>query len=285
MMSRKEGAAHEKEKKVNRGIIHKTIRETWAVTLAFGAALAGFEAIIVLVYPTMANQLDMVLQIKFVQVIVQGLLGTHLGTTPGSEILISLAWVHPIALTLLFGCLLVLCTRMPVGEIERGTIDLLLSWPVTRWRVYLSESLVWVGAGMGVILLGAVSNLMVSLCVDPAFRTPPGAAGVIVLNAFCLYWAVGGMTCWMSSMSCRRGRALGWAFAVILSFFFLNFLIQIWPAAEKLSFLSLLHYYRPLSIIQSGLWPVLDLLTLLVVGALFWLTGAAVFCRRDIRGI
>lgn len=264
------------------GLIIKALREVWPAALAFGIALAAFEALIVRIMPNFYDQIEFILQVKFVQFFLQGLLGTRIVGLPGPEIVVSLAWVHPIALVLLFGCMIMLCTRIPVGEIDRGTIDILLSCPVSRLSVYLSECAVWVSVGFCVILTGCASNLLVSLSVAETFRAPLDRVGIIVINALCLYFSVGGITCWISSLCSHRGRAVGISFGIILSFFLLNFLVQVWPAVAGISFLSLLNYYQPLLILQQGLWPVKNIVILLTTGSLFWLAGAFVFCRRNI---
>ena len=53
---------------------------------------------------------------------------------------------------------IVLCTRMPAGEIDRGTIDVLLSLPVSRRAVYWSESIVWLITGVLILVMGLIGH-------------------------------------------------------------------------------------------------------------------------------
>lgn len=268
---------------MNRGLIEKTVREVWLATVLFGLALAGFEALLASVFADVFLQAsDQLLQIKFLQSIWKGFFGMEVGSTIGPDMFASLAWVHPIVLALLWTHEITYWTRMPAGEVDRGTIDVLLSLPVSRTRVYVCESLVWLLAGLVVLCLGFVGNQVGGWFAAPEFRGPPGRITVVVANLYCLYIAVGGMACLVSTLSDRRGRAVGVVFGIVLVSFFLNFLAQLWGPAKSVAFLSVLNYYRPLLILRDSSWPVTDMLVLTAVGAAFWLAGAIVFARRDI---
>jgi ABC-2 type transport system permease protein len=194
----------------------------------------------------------------------------------------SIAWVHPVILAILWSHEITLCTRMPAGEVDRGTIDVLLGLPVSRWGVYLSESLVWIVAGLVVIGLGLLGSTFGYLTALSEARPPAGQTVVVVANLYCLYLAVGGLAFLISSLSDRRGRAVAAAFTVVVASFLLSFLAQYWEPAKSLSFLSMLHYYKPLLILREAAWPVTDMVTLAGCAAVLWLAGGVQFARRDI---
>ena len=271
---------------MNRGLLIKTMREVWFGTLVFGFALALFQALLAYILPTFYTQLAETLgQLPFVQAIFEGLLGTDLGGTVGPAAMTSFAWVHPIVLALIWAHEITFCTRMPAGEIDRGTIDVLLSLPISRIRMYLCETTVWAGSGLVVVLMGLLGNWIGGRFVPDEFQRTPKQLTIVVLNLYCLYLAVGGGAWLVSALSDRRGRAVGIIFGVVLASFLLNFLAQFWGPAEGLSFLSVLTYYRPLRIVQNSAWPIADMLVLTIVGAAFWLGGAIVFTRRDISTV
>jgi hypothetical protein len=86
----------------------------------------------------------------------------------------------------------------------------------------------------------------------------------------------------VSALSDRRGRAITLVFAVVLASFLLNYLAQFWSVAEKVSFLSILTYYRPLVILRDGSCPVKDMAILLTIASLLWSAAGVVFARRDL---
>ena len=268
---------------MNRGVLLKTLREVWLATLLFGLGLFVFEALLAFVFPTFFDEMaGPLLNLPFFRNILRALLGAEIGDSLGPKVLGSLAWVHPIALVIVAGHEIVFCTRVPAGEVDRGTMDVLLALPVSRWEMYFSETALWLGTGVVVLLMGLAGCLLGGLTVAPENRTEISLLVIIVANLFCLYLAVGGLAFLVSTLSERRGRAIAVLFALVLSSYFLNVLAQYWDFAEKIAFLSVLHYYKPFAIMQDSTWPVKDILILAGCGAVLWTAGGIVFARRDI---
>ncbi len=268
---------------MNRGLLIKSLREAWLATLLLGLAVAGFEAFLAYVIPTFFEDLfGQMVNLEFIQDILKVLLGTEMEGAIGLQAMTSIPWVHPVVLALIWAHAIVLCTRLPAEEIDRGTIGVLLALPVSRTRVYLCDSVVWSGAGFFVVMMGLVGSLVGTRFVAPELRSDPGALVIVVIYLFCLYLTVAGVTCLVSSLSDRRSRAVSVVFAIVLLSFLLNFLAQFWGPAKSVAFLSVLNYYRPLYVLRDSSWPVADMLTLLAVGVVFWLAGMLIFARRDI---
>ncbi|MHC4697219.1 MAG: ABC transporter permease subunit [Planctomycetota bacterium] len=267
---------------MNRGLLIKSIREVWLATAICGLAFAVFEALLAYAIPIFYTELgNQWADLRFVQSFFKGLLGAEapgIGPIAGT----SVAWVHPMILALVGAHVIFLCTRVPADEVDRGTIDVLLALPLSRTRVYLGESVVWLGAGLLVIVMGLVGTLLGGSLVGPEHRPDLGALIIVAVNMYFLYLSVGGFTCMVSSLSNRRGRAFSVVFAIVLVSFMVNFLAQLWGPAKSLAFLSVLDYYQPLFILRSSSWPLADMLTLLTVGVVFWLAGMLIFARRDI---
>lgn len=269
---------------MNRGLIIKTVRETWLSTLLFGLGLMGIEVALAHIIPAFLKQevAGEWLQLEFVQNILKGLLGTEVAGAIGPGAFDAIPWVHPIVLTLIWAQEITFCTRVPAGEVDRGTIDVLLGLPVSRVQIYLCESTVWAASGLVLIILGLLGNRLGGWLVASESGSTPSQLVIVVANLYCLYLAVGGVTWLVSSLSDRRGPAVGITFAIVLASFLLNFLAQFWGFAKAVSFLSVLNYYRPLLILRDPSWPVADMLVLTLVGASAWVVGAMVFARRNV---
>ncbi len=268
---------------INRGLLAKALREVWLSTLLFALAFGGIEAVLAVVLPSFGVDLaDSFLRIPLFRNVLGALLGTPVGQSVGPLMFLSVAWVHPVALALLWTHEITFCTRLPVGEIDRGTVDILLGLPVSRWQLYLSETAMWILTGISILLAGLVGGYCGSLNLAPDHRPGWFLLSKVVLNMFCLYLAVGGLSYLISACSDRRGRAVGAIFGVVLASFFLNFLGQFWEPARQLSFLGVLHYYQPFAILQNDLWPLGDMAILTAFGTLSWLAGGIVLARRNI---
>jgi hypothetical protein len=74
-------------------------------------------------------------------------------------------------------------------------------------------------------------------------------------------------------------------FAIVLASFLLNFVAQYWEPVEPFAPLSVMHYYQPAKILQSGTFPTADLVVLLGVAATTWLLGGEILARRNITTV
>lgn len=269
---------------MNRGILLKAVRELWPATVLLSFALLIAQAILAYVLPTFQREItSQMFRIPLIQNLIRGLLGVDARGALGPEMFESIGWVHPVVLAITWAHAIIICTRVPAGEIDRGTIDVLLGLPVSRWNLFISETGAWLVSGIILLAAGLTGNAIGHSFLPPQLYQPPMARLLIVLvNFFALYCTVGAMAWLFSAMSDRRGRAMGAAFGVVLASFLLNYLAQFWEPAESVSFLGLLQYYRPLFILRDGAWPVRDLAVLGALIAGFWIAAGLIFSRRDL---
>jgi hypothetical protein len=266
-----------------RGLFTKTLYEVWPLTLLFGIALLAVKALLTYILPQiqagLAGAID---EVPFVRPVLTAMLGTELGAQITSRTMQAFLWVHPIVLALVWAHEIVLCTRWPAGEIDRGTIDILLGLPASRRAVYFCESVVWLGSGALILSMGLLGHRMATPAMPPEMRPGLPRAMLVEVNLYCVYLAVGGIAFLVSALSDRRGRAMAIVFGIVLGSFLLNFLSQFWPPAKQIAFLGVMQYYQPAQILQSGTPPLRDIAVLLSVGASAWLLGGEIVCRRSI---
>ncbi len=268
---------------MNRGLLLKSAHEVWGVTLLCGVGVFIFENIMGAVFRAFPMEaMNVWFEVEFFQKFITALLGSELGDKVDPNQFLVIAWVHPVVLTLLWAHEITLCTRMPAGEIDRGTIDMLLSLPVSRWRLYICETITMAISGAFVVGLVLVGCLVGNILTAPQSKPTLAQSIVITFNLYCLYVAVGGLAFFVSSLCDRRGRAVAISFGVVVGSFFMSFVEQFWEPARHLSFLNLLSYYRPLLIMRDNSWPVANMVTLGCVGLILWGMGGLIFNRRDI---
>lgn len=268
---------------MNRGVMLKAAIETWPSTLLCALLLFGAESALAYAIPTFQAQFrDSLSQMQFLQNFVGALLGVRAAGQFGPEAFLAFPWVHPVVLALVWAHALVCCTRMPAGEIDRGTADVTMTLPVTRWGILLSETVVWLAAGAVLLAMFVAGNWFGGRFVEKPEPTDWSRSLVVLANMACLYAAVGALGWLASALSNRRGPALVAVFVLLLASFLLNFLAQFWDVAERLSFLSVLEYYRPMFVLRDGTIPWRDIGVLLATAATLWAAAGVVFSRRDI---
>jgi ABC-2 type transport system permease protein len=268
---------------VNRGLLLKSWREAWPVTLIFAAALFLIEGILAFALPKLQEQFSAQLAaLPFLQNIIKAMIGADVSGGLGPEMFAAIPWVHPVVLALTWAHAIVLWTRVPAGEVDRGTIDVLLGLPVSRRQVFAADSAVCVGASAAVIAAGLAGNALGARLGGDVLGVGPMRYVPVAVNLLGLVVVVGAYSGLASSLSDRRGRALGVALLTVLATFLLNYLAQFWEPAKVVIWLSVLKYHQPLRALQSGRWPVADLGVLTGLALILWFTAAVVFDRRDL---
>lgn len=268
---------------MNLGIMTKSIREIWALTLLCALGAFIFEAIVSYVFWTYQEELTGdLLKIEFIRNLIESLIGSELGDQLDPRALDAMAWVHPLILSIVWAYEITVLTRMPAGEIDRGTIDVLLALPVSRWRIYGSETALWLLGGAVVLAAAVLGNYLGHLLVPPEARPELTHSLSVALNFYGIYLAVGAITLFMSALSDRRGRAVAAILTFVFASFLWNFLGQYWEPADTYAFLSLLNYYKPAPILRDGAVPLTDMAVLLSVATVFWVAGCITFVRRDV---
>lgn len=268
---------------MNRGLLDKSLREIGLVTAGFGLLLLMVATgISFILHQIQTGMLTMILKLDFARDFLSALLGTPVSGALGPQLIQAFPWVHPLVLLLLFAHETTICTRLPAGETDRGTIDLLLGLPVSRWQLYVCHSLVWALSGLALLGVG-LGGIWLGTTLAHAPMAPPRQLAIALINAWCLYLAIGGFACLVSCASERRGVAVGIVIATVVTSFLINFLAGLWPPARHVDFLSVLSYYRPFFILQGGGWPVRDLAILVGAALVQWTAGGVVFRWRDVH--
>ena len=266
-----------------RGIFKKIIREVWIGTLLFSIAFLLVEILLNMILPLLLDQMgDMLDRLPFIRDFLGALLGVDVEGEISAQLMQAFVWVHPVVLTLIWAHEIFFCTRFPAGEIDRGTIDVLLGMPVSRRKVYLCETIGWLTSGLIILSFGAVGYLIGSRGMDAEARPEFGFILLVLLNLFCVYIAVGGLAYFVSSLCDRRSRAVSIVFSLVLGSFLINFLAQFWPPAESFAFLSVLDYYQPAQVMNAGAIPMGDVAALLAMGTVSWIIGGEIIARRNI---
>jgi ABC-2 type transport system permease protein len=227
---------------------------------------------------------------------------------------LSIGYVHPLMQVLFCLWAIGRAAGAVAGEIDRGTMELLLAQPVPRSRVVLAHLgadlllipvlclSLWGGLWAGTSLVGdlqpdleAFKDFPLAIQeVDPQFlKIDVWQFGLPLVNVAGLLFAVGGVTMWVSATGRYRWRVIGFATVIMLVQFIFNIIGQIWESVGWLRPLSVFYYYQPQSIALRGNWSVslaplglpVDvpvMLVLIAVGAIGYGMALRTFQRRDL---
>lgn len=265
------------------GLLRKVLLEVrWPVVL-FSLGLACIMALLTALLPKVLGEADEILgKLAFIRNILEGFIKQDTGAGITEKMMQAFLWVHPTVLALIWAHALMYCSRVPAGEIDRGSVDFLLGLPISRWRLYQAESIGFVMSGVVILSAGFGGHWMASSSLQPDMRPGAFATFSVMCNLFAVYLAVGGIAFLVSAFNDRRGRAIGIMFAILMVSFLINFVAQFWDPAKSIAFLSVMEYYRPAITINSGSFPKSDALILFSIATVAWISGGIVLNRRSI---
>ena len=194
---------------------------------------------------------------------------------------VGLGFVHPIAVGLLLIFAVGFTTTAVAGERQRGTLEVLLSRPLSRRVVYATLGLAG-GAFIGVAVGGLTAGALLGATITG--RTAELGVGnlpVLWLNGALLYWALGAIGLLASVSFDRLSPAISLTLAAVLVSYFLDILGSLWPDAKGLQPFSLFHYVDPKTVL-SGFADRGDFVVLAGVTAVAVVAALTVFPRRDL---
>ncbi len=172
--------------------------------------------------------------------------GTFAGT-------VAFGYQHPLFLVALVA-FVVTAGTIPAAERETGFLDLVLARPVPR-RSYLLATLFLVVTGAVVlplaILAGAATGLATTEGVPAAvawtnYVLPAAALALLLL-------AMGGLSLLAGASQRRRGPATGKVVALVLIFYWLDFIGPLWDPLEQARWVSPFSYFDPAGSVAGGL--------------------------------
>jgi ABC-2 type transport system permease protein len=173
--------------------------------------------------------------------------------------------------------------RAIAGELEGGTLELVLSRPVSRTRYLLS----WIGVLMPGALAIALAYSLGCILAWELFTPADGHLEPWAMLSSAVYTlfllaAIAGASLLCSALSSERGRALSWAAGIVVGSYAWNFLLSLVSALRPLARLSPWWYFAPGSVIEGGAIPWLDASVLLAIALATSGLAIWIFARRDL---
>lgn len=256
-----------------------SLRRGWGGTLAFAGALALFQATLIWGYQFIGggDTVQSVVttfspELRRALKIVPSLQGGF-----GPREYVALGLYHPIYLGLGAAYAVSRAADGLAGGIERNTVLLLLSRPISRTALLLGEALalmiglvIVLGAGLGGLIVGVLTT-------DLGMPLPLSGYGLAAAVGWVLFAALGALALLVAATQSRAGSAAGIGSAVVLGAFVLDLLP--WTSEPPLAYINPWHWYDPPRIITAGL-PWTDVGVLLLIGAVALAAAILVWRRR-----
>jgi len=262
-----------------RSVFGKTLRDLRWPTFWAALALFAIAGYFTLLYPTYSKTFDLQDLLDKMPPAMKALIGGQFIDVSTVNGFLNIELFPLILPAVLAGYAVAQGSGMTAGEESRGTIDILLSFPVSRRRLVLEKaaavtiSVALVAFGMWV---GAVGGAVGS-------GSPIGAGDVAagLLLATLLALDFGALALLIAAGSGARSAAIGVSVAVLVIMYFINALAPIITSLESIQRLSLFYWYLESDPLRQGLSGA-DAVVLAVVAIVLLGLSLIAFDRRDL---
>ncbi|MBX3396068.1 MAG: hypothetical protein KF841_11945 [Phycisphaerae bacterium] len=265
-------------------LIRRTLRDYFP--LAVGATVLLFVFAVLFVFATNSIPLEegrQWLKLEWVRRLVNAMVGGDLAEALTPTGVSSFIFTHPLTWVLVVGFVFTISTGVLSAEMDRGTMDLLATLPVSRATLYSSVSVVVLILGVPLMIAPWLGVWVGARIVGVIHLAQMGRLAVVAVNLYAAYILISGLSICLSAVFERRTSALIACFVIVFYSAVLNLLVAFWPAAQKIAFTGFFYYFAPLRVVLNSTFPAGDISVLCCAGLLFWLTGLVCFCRRDIH--
>jgi len=165
-------------------------------------------------------------------------------------------------------------------ELERGTLDVLLSHPIRRYRLLLAKigAYTAVFAGLAFVSFLAILLPVMFIDVDPHIGRLVAAHGVGALMVLAIF----AYATFLSVMYLSSGKALVAAGGVTLLMYIMDIAGGIVDSIEFVQYGSLFNYFDAFEILNKGTIDVVGVAVFIAVAGGFGAGSLAMFERRDL---
>jgi ABC-2 type transport system permease protein len=258
-------------------IFRKTLYDARKGILGWGIALAVYFLLIITFYPSIEGFEGFSAYIESMPDVIKTFLGDVQDiTSPAGYLSYYVFTWGPL--------ILAVYAAMAGGaavarEERRGTIDLLMSTPVPRWRVIVEKFAAFTVALLGVLVITCL-GIVVGLILTPSLEIPLGRLLEATLNMVPITLAIGALTFLLSAGLPGRLSTGLIATVVVVAAYVLNLLGAMSDALRPVRGLSPFYYYGTRTIFDGLNWG--NVTVLLIASGVLLALAVFSFERRDL---
>ncbi len=166
------------------------------------------------------------------------------------------------------------------GEIERGTIEVLISQPISRWKLFISRYL----AGLLILMVFTATSVYSAIPLSRAYDISVSAEAFnkLAILAFMFALAIYSIAIMLSAIFSDRGKVFFIAGGLLIAMYVLNIISALRDSLSDLKFASFFYYFNPAKALGHNEIDKWAYLVFLGVAFICTLIGAIWFAKRDI---
>lgn len=173
-----------------------------------------------------------------------------------------------------------LASAAVAGEVEKGTIEILLSQPISRIKIFLGKYLAAIFSLLGFVLIPIYSIIFFCALYDIPYIAKNYLS--ISILSFLFGLSVLAISYFISSLISEKGRSSFLVGAVLIIMYVLNIISNLKENLSDLKYASLFYYYNAGDAIIEGKIDLLSFWVLFGVFIVFSVLALTVFVKRDV---
>ena len=261
-------------------IIKRTLKDRRVLILVYGLGAMAFLWIYVITFISFSKSIDLAQLTKSLPESISKAFNIDLNTFNTLEGFLStdpFAFLWPI---LMLFMVISSAGAAIAGEIEKGTIELLLSLPVSRLKIYLAK---YYSNLIGLVVF-IILSVLTAIPIAKLYGQNLTSVHVILMSLLGLIFglAVLGLAMFFSSLFNEKGKVYFATSGILIVMYVLNILASLKDSINDLKYASFFYYYNSAQALQHGNIDKYAYLVFLGVAIVFTVAGAIIFTKKDV---
>lgn len=195
--------------------------------------------------------------------------------------LIAIGYQHPLVLTLYMLFAVGIPTGLLAGEVQKGTMELILSRNATKTHVYICAGLITITGMFALVLVMFGGTVFATNLYKFDQAVPLYSFFKTAINGGLLASVAGGIAL-LSAACFQRNTAVWVTVAYLVLNYFVSIIAEWWPRMKWMYPATIFYYVDGNKIFNEAGWPVGDMLVLLTILIVSTLLGGIIWSRRDL---
>lgn len=195
--------------------------------------------------------------------------------------LIAIGYNHPLVLTLYMLFAVGVPTGLLAGEVQKGTMELILSRQVTKTHVYICAGLITITGMFALVLVMFGGTVFGTNMYEFSQEVPLYSFFKTAINGGLLAIAVGGIAL-LAAACFQRSTAVWLTVTYLVMNYFVSIIAEWWPRMKWLKPTTIFYYVDGQTLFNEAGWPLGNLVVLVSILVVSTLLGGIIWSRRDL---
>ena len=195
--------------------------------------------------------------------------------------LIAIGYQDPFVLLLYMLFAVGVPTALLAGEVQRGTMELILSRQTTKTHIYICAGFITVAGMYALVLVMFAGTVVATMLYDFYQEVPLYFFFKIAVVGGLLASAVGGIAL-LAAACFRRGLAVSITVGYLVVNYFVSIIADWWPRMKFLEPATIFNYVDGPAMFDKPGWPIGDMCVLLSLLTVSTILGGIIWSRRDL---